>query len=292
MDNQSSPRRHIWALRGQKAAAKEPLTFVDQSLPASRATGALRGERKEGFAVPERPRRSNLLDVDLAAPALIFPAFDDTILMSLYDHRMPIAVELPGRCTMPNGRSTTCKTTRISSESVDLVYDLKTVGYPMRHPQELPLGATIHLDLDQIGNFHGAVTGQNADGFQLAVDVDCKGKLIPKLARVAAAIAAMNSVESAAIAKSAIVRIEPIVQGCSFTDHSGALRRGKIINISRIDALVKAALIPPIASHIVFGGIEPYEAEVTRTFEIGFMVQFCAPIPETRFSRSIKLLND
>ena len=70
------------------------------------------------------------------------------------------------------------------------------------------------------------------------------------------------------------------------------MRRAKIINISRIEALIKAAPIPPIASHIVFGGIEPRMAEVIRTFEIGFAVQFCTPIPEAQFSASIKLVNE
>jgi hypothetical protein len=161
----------------------------------------------------------------------------------------------------------------------------------MRHPEELRQGATVYLDLDQIGNFHGAVTAQNAGGFQLAVDVDCKGMLIPKLARLAAIIASRGVEGPAAIAKPVIERIEPTIRTCSYRDHSGVLRKGKIINISRLDALIKAPVIPLMASRIIFGGMEPYTADVTRTFEIGFAVQFCPPIPENQFSASIKLLD-
>lgn len=285
MDKQP-PRLHIWDLH-RDAAAKEPATPAGQKL----RPGALRGEVRQPLSWADRPARNNLLRPNFSTSTLNFPAFEDAMLTASHDHRLPIDIELAGRCTLPNGRSTTCKTTRISSESVHLVYDLKTASYPLRGRDELPVGSTVYLDLDQLGNFHGSVTAQNMDGFQLAVGVDCKGMLIPKLARIAAAIA-KNVDESTAIEKSVIVRIEPIVRACSYRDESGVVQKGKIINISHIDALIKAPVIPPIASHIVFGGIEPYAAEVTRTFEIGFAVQFRPPIPETRFSASIKLLDE
>lgn len=289
MDKQP-PRLHIWDLH-RELTKKEPPVLARQKQPPGSETGALRGEMRLPSSWAERPVRNNLLRPNFSASPLNFPAFEDAILTASHDHRLPIDIELAGRCTLPNGRSTTCKTTRISSESVDLVYDLKTAGYPMRNRDELLAGSTVYLDLDQVGNFHGSVTAQNADGFQLAVGVDCKGVLIPKLARLAAAIA-RNLEEPAIIEKSIIVRIEPIIQGCSYRDESGVFRKGKIINISRLDALIKAPVIPAIASHIVFGGIETYTAEVTRTFEIGFAVQFRPPIPELQFSASIKLLDE
>lgn len=289
MDKQP-PRRRIWD-RHREVAEKESAALAGQKLPADSATGVLRGEGRPFLSWAERPVRNNLLRPNFSASPLTFPAFEDAMLTASHDHRLPIDIELAGRCTLPNGRSTTCKTTRISSESVDLVYDLKTASYPMRGRVELPTGSTVYLDLDQVGNFHGSVTAQNADGFQLAVDVDCKGMLIPKLARLAAAIA-RNPEEPAIIEKSVIVRIEPVVRGCSYRDDSGLIRKGKIINISRFDALIKAPIIPPVASQIVFGGIEPYTGEITRTFEIGFAVDFRPPIPETQFSASIKLLDE
>lgn len=272
MDKQQPHRLQIWSLAQDKTA--------------------------KAAARPEKPRYERLARSDLyndlgVRPAPAAPLDDAAMLTSLYDHRLPIDVELPGRCTMPNGRSTTCKTRKISSESVDLVYDLQTAGYPIRSPEEIPPGSTVHLDLDQIGNFHGTVTSQSAEGFQLAVDVDCKGMLITKLAQVAAAIRNTNFDDATpAIAKRNVARIEPAMKACSFTDHQGQVRKGKIINVSPFDALIKAGSIPPIATHIVFGGPQSRVAEVTRTFEIGFAVQFCAPIPEEEFSTSIKFLDE
>jgi hypothetical protein len=290
MEKQPS-RLQIWDLSGQKTpAAKENTPSVEGKQPFGGAS-ELRGDRLQSLGRFAGGHRGELFFADFAPFSKKGTEYDEAMFTSLYDHRLPIDVELPGRCTMPNGRSTTCKTRRISSESVDLVYDLKTASYPIRHPEDMPAGSTVHLDVDQIGNFHGVVTAQSADGFQLAVDVDCKGMLIPKLARVAAAIRANSLEEPVSTAKPTVMRIEPTIQACSYIDGFGVPRRGKIINISRIDALIKAPVVPPIASHIIFGGDESYMAEVTRTFEIGFAVRFCTPIPEAAFSSSIKLLD-
>jgi hypothetical protein len=279
MDKNPSHRLQIWALAEERAGlSKKPGTG-----PAGR----------DKTARYERLGRNELLYAELGAH--IHPAAslnDAAMLTSLYDHRLPIDVELPGRCTMPNGRSTTCKTKTISSESVDLVYDLQTAGYPIKYPEEIPAGSTVHLDLEQIGNFHGKVTSQNSEGFQLAVDVDCKGMLITKLAQVAAAIRNTDFSEAPLAARQNVNRIEPNIKMCNYTDHMGQVRKGKIINVSPFDALIKAAIIPPTATHIVFGGKQARVAEVTRTFEIGFAVQFCAPIPEEEFSVSIKFLDE
>ncbi|MGB8278488.1 MAG: hypothetical protein WCF20_11245 [Methylovirgula sp.] len=299
MDKQPSHRLHIWALAEQspaeqkKPAQKIPAQVPAQKIPPQVPAAPARQEKQERPARYERLRRSELLYTNLGGQARSLTAPDDvTMLTSLYDHRLPIDVELPGRATMPNGRSTTCKTRTISSESVDLVYDLQTAGYPIRHPEEIPAGSTVHLDLDQIGNFHGIVTSQNSEGFQLAVDVDCKGMLITKLARVAAAVRNASFDEAPLTARRSVTRIEPTVKNCNYTDHMGLMRKGKIINLSPSDALIKAAIIPPIATHIVFGGQQARVAEVTRTFEIGFAVQFCAPIPEEEFSAAIKFLDE
>jgi len=274
MDKLPSHRLRIWGL-GNK----------DRSEPIRPAS--TQGERR-----PERFTRQDLLYADLGSPAPFTRLDEPTMLTSLYDHRLPIDVELPGRCTMPNGRSTTCKTKTISSESVELVYDLQTAGYPIKPPEEIPPGSTIHLDVDQIGNFHGTVTSQNSEGFQLAVDVNCKGMLISKLSRIAASMRGSRFVTPAATAHTNITRIEPTIKTCSFTDNTGTVRRGKIINISQIDALIKAPVIPPVGSQIVFSGRPTHAAEVTRSFEIGFAVKFCPPIPVEQFSAAIRLLDE
>ncbi len=286
MDKQPSHRLQIWTLAKEKPA--------EQKKPATAPATPARQDKQERPARYERLGRSDLLYNDLSGPAVrpVASLEDAAMLTSLYDHRLPIDVELPGRCTMPNGRSTTCKTRKISSDSVDLVYDLQTAGYPIRYPEEIPPGSTVHLDLDQIGNFHGVVTSQSADGFQLAVDVDCKGMLITKLAQMANAIRNTTFEEAPLEARRNVARIEPNVKTCSYTDHMGQVRKGKIINVSPFDALIKAATVPPVATHIVFGGKPARVAEVTRTFEIGFAVQFSAPIPEEEFSPAITFLDE
>lgn len=285
--DQSSHRLQIWTLASQKA-----LDAKTAAAPAKPAKPAAQPSKQERPGTYERLGRGNLLYTDLGGRPRNASIEDAEMLTSLYDHRLPIDIELPGRCTMPNGRSTTCKTRKISSESVDLVYDLQTAGYPIRYPEEIPAGSTVHLDLDQIGNFHGVVTSQSSEGFQLAVDVECKGMLISKLAQVAAAIRNTTFEEAPLEVKRSVIRIEPDVRSCSYTDHMGMVRKGKIINVSPLDALIKAPIIPPVATHIVFGGPQSRVAEVTRTFEIGFAVQFCAPIPEEEFSPAIKFLDE
>lgn len=267
MDKPSSHRFQMWDL--SKDGLKDP---------------------RDSVGLYERLGRSDLLYHDLGGQRTANR--DDVSLNTLFDHRLPIDIELPARCMMPSGRSTTCKTRKISSESVDLVYDLQTAGYPIRYPEEIPIGSTIHLDVDHIGNFHGAVTSQSTEGFQLSVDVACKGMLITKLARVAAAIRRTTFEEPPASARKAVTRIEPHVKNCTYTDDTGQVRKGKIINISVCDALIKAAVVPPIGTHIVFAGRHSRVAEVMRTFEIGFAVQFAAPIPDAEFSPSIKFLDE
>jgi ribosomal protein S8E len=302
MDKQIPHRFNIWALANERRAKtnkEEPWAGQNQrhrqQEGSERQENSARQDSQMGTgpqARQQRFSRQDLLYADLGSPSLSVSVLDNsTMLTTLYDHRLPIDIELPGRCTMPNGRTSTCKTKTISSEAVELVYDLKIAGYPFKAPEEIPAGSTIHLDLEQIGNFHGMLTSQNLEGFKLAVDVNCKGMLIAKLSRMAAAIRNNRQDHEALVAKTSIMRIEPSTKNCSFTDHTGTLRKGKIINVSQVDALIKAPVIPPIATHIVFAGPRAYVAEVTRTFEIGFAVKFCTPIPPDEFSDAIKFVD-
>jgi hypothetical protein len=286
MTEPPSHRLNIWTL-----ADKTPAV---QKKPAPGQVVPTRREAQERVPLHERLRRREPLFFDeFSGPKRASSVLDEAATHNIaYDHRLPIDIELPGRATMPNGRSTTCKTTRISSESVDLVYDLQTASYPLRSPEQIPAGSTVHLDLDQIGNFHGQLTSQNSEGFQLAIDVNCKGMLITKLAHVAAAIRNASFEEAPSAAKRSVTRIEPDVKSCTYTDHTGQVRKGKIINVSPYDALIKAPIIPPIATLIVFAGKAARVAEVTRTFEIGFAVQFSASIPEAEFSAAITFFDD
>lgn len=289
MEKQPPSRFRIWKFAGKETGSQNtPVPETPQMAPKPPAPR----EQPGHFTRYEKLGRADLLYNDLGLPLGAPGRLDNpSTLTSLYDHRLPIDIELPGRYTMPNGRSTGCKTRRISSESVDLLYDLQTAGYPIRFPEEIPPGSTIHLDVERIGNFHGTLTSQSHEGFQLAIDVDCKGTLIPKLAKMAEAIRKANFQEVPAAAKRAVTRIEPTVKSCSYTDHMGQPRKGKIINVSPFDALIKAAVVPPVGSHIVFGGKDARVAEVTRTFEIGFAVEFSAPIPKEDFSPSIKFID-
>lgn len=302
MDKRTPHRFNIWALANEKPAktSKEapaagqkqqfqPQDGFERQENSARQNLQMRPEQQARL---QRFSRQELLYADFSSPSRSTDGLDNTaILTGLYDHRLPIDIELPGRCTMPNGRSRTCKTKTISSEAVELIYDLQTAGYPFKAPEEIPAGSTVHLDLEQIGNFHGMLTSQNSEGFKLAVDVNCKGMLITKLTKMAAAIRSSGQNHESLVTKTSIMRIEPSTKNCSFTDDKGTLHKGKIINVSQVDALIKAPVIPPIATHIVFGGPRAHVAEVTRTFEIGFAVKFCTPIPPDEFSDAIKFID-
>ncbi|HEY5225895.1 MAG TPA: hypothetical protein VIJ06_03810, partial [Methylovirgula sp.] len=94
------------------------------------------------------------------------------------------------------------------------------------------------------------------------------------------------------VAKTAVTRLEPETKNCRFTDPAGVLRKGWIINVSRIDALIKAPVVPPVGSQVAFAGRGHREAQVSRAFEIGFAVNFREPIPEGEFSAAIKFLDE
>lgn len=228
-------------------------------------------------------------------PAQPVTRVDDLAAMiALYHHGPLIEVELRGTCTMPDGGSTKCKTKTISPEAVNLGYDVETADPPTKRSDEILVilvGSAAHLDLDRIGAFRGVVTSQNSEGFRVAVNEDCKPMLRNKLIHMAAD-GGISLDDASVVAKSSITRIEPNIKSCSFTDHTGTLRKGKIVNVSQIDALIKTRFIPPLTSRIVFRGSRRDVAEVTHTFEIGFAVRFCTPIPAEEFSATIKFSDE
>lgn len=211
---------------------------------------------------------------------------------SLYHFGLPVEIGLPGVCTLPNGRSSAFLTEKISSDFISFIYNEAVRGYRFKLPDDMPLGTRMHLDLERIGEFHGALASQNLRGFKIAVAGECKTMLGSRLAILAAAMRTADLEEPSAANKKTITRLEPQTKNCRFIDHAGVLQKGWIINVSRVDALIKSAVVPPVASPIIFAGQGRREAHVTRAFEIGFAVDFREPIPDSEFSAAIKFLDE
>jgi hypothetical protein len=222
-----------------------------------------------------------------------FLVSDEDDATSLYHYGLPIEIQLPGLCILPNGRSTACKTKKISSETVSFIYDLgATGGARFRLPDDLRTGTVMHIDLERIGEFHGALSSQDNGGFQIAVDGEYKDILSKRLAVLATTLRNIGLDDGTGTTKPSFARIEPDNKNCRFADAAGAIRKGWLINISPVDALVKAAIVPPVGATVTFGGPGRYVAEVTRVFEIGFAVKFLPPIPDAEFSPAIKLTDE
>src|SRR5579872_1750021 len=167
-----------------------------------------------------------------------FLVSDEDDAASLYHYGLPIEVQLPGLCILPNGRSTSCKTKKISSESVSFIYDLGAGGFRFKLPEDLRTGTVMHIDLERVGEFHGALTGQDGDGFQIAVDGEYKDMLSKRLAVLATTLRNIGLDDGTGVTKPSVTRIEPDNKNCRFTDAAGATRKGWLINISQVDALV------------------------------------------------------
>lgn len=215
---------------------------------------------------------------------------DLVALMALYDYRPLIQTELRGTFALPDGGSANCRTTTISSEEVHLVYDEQSANPVAKRSDELRTGSAVHLDLDRIGAFHGIVAAKKPEGFQVTVDDKCKPQVRNKLAYMAAEHAI--SLENGSAAEKSDIRIEPNIKSCSFLDHTGTLRQGTIVNLSQVDALIRSRIVPPLKSRIVLRGPRRHLADVMRTFEMGFVVKFCAVIRPEEFSAAIKFSDE
>jgi len=211
---------------------------------------------------------------------------DLVALMALYDYRPFIETELRGTCSLANGSAANYKTTTISSDSVNLVYDGQAAA---KRPDEIRTGSHVHLNLDRIGPVRGVVAAKKAEALQVSVDADCRPELRTKLTYMAAEHAVSLDEGSA---KSSAMRIEPAIKSCTFFDHTGTIRKGVIVNLSQFDALVKARVIPPVKSRITFSGRRRQTAEVTRIFEIGFTARFFNVIPSEEFSEALRFSDD
>jgi hypothetical protein len=257
---------------------------------------ALQGEPNTGTrSVPDRSRpvhHSNPVYDEHGRPIVGELATSDLVMLeSLYDYGPSITVELPAKCTAPNGRSIAAKTRRIGTNAVQFAYDGESIGNSAKRCDDLALTTPLQFDLDQFGGFDGALSAKSQDGFEIAVDDRCKYMLSPKIAAFARRHG-INFDEIIGAAGKRITRIEPDNKKCSFTDDLGTVRRGRIINLSPVDALITAVMLPLVSSQIVFGGPNRYLAEVLRTFDIGFAAKFCPPIPSEEFSAAIRLFDE
>jgi hypothetical protein len=208
-------------------------------------------------------------------------------LLLLYNYGRPMDLAVGSKYTLSNGQSATCTTKKVSSESIDFVYNAPSSAAPSEPRPKMPLGSAVALDLDEVGSCGGVLTSQSDDGFRVAVNKDSRSLVSTKLAHIA--VKRGLGVEATSAVRTGVARIEPHNKDCGFTDHTGTLRKGKIVNLSQFDALIRAAatIIPPMGSRIVLRGPVWHGADVISTFEIGFMVKFCLPIPLDKFNAGI-----
>lgn len=207
---------------------------------------------------------------------------DLVALMALYDYRPFIDVELRGTVAI-NGNAAKCKATSISPDVVNLVFDTTTGAAAPKK------GGKVHLNLDKIGPFHGTVASQKAEALRVDVDRDCKPMLKSKLSRMVAEHAVDVHEGRQPVGA---MKIEPAIKACNFIDHTGTMRRGVVVNVSQTDALIKARIIPPVASRITFRGSIRRLADVTRIFEMGFTARFCNLIPAEELTSDLKLTDE
>jgi hypothetical protein len=211
-----------------------------------------------------------------------------TDLASSYDLWAPLLLEIDGTCRLPGLSELKCKTKTVSPAVATFALD--DVGAEVAAAADKTLtGQTAHLDLESIGTVHGRVAAQSTKEFSVAIDEDCKDLLRDRLSKIAKDRDLQFEERPA---KLDIVRIEPLLRNCVFTDGTGALRKGKIVNLSQIDILIRTAIIPARNSYVIFKGQQQRLATIARSFETGFAAGFCTPIPAGEFSAGIKFVED
>jgi len=203
----------------------------------------------------------------------------------LYDYGMPVDIALDAFAKTADGKTLNCKTGRITAEHIDFVYSKPTSSAD--RPQ---LGSSINITLDRVGEVSGKVSSRSEKGFQLAVDEKSQSLIREKLPQAAAERGLSSDLTLAGGAD--IQRIELKSKDCHFIGPHGRRKKGKIVNISQVDALIQASIIPPAHSIIKFEGPRKYAAEVTNAFAIGFICKFSWRIPDNEFSPDLKFSND
>lgn len=204
----------------------------------------------------------------------------------------PQPIELEGLCQLPNGIDRSCRTRTIGPQSVDVVYQDTPSSSGRRRAEENLINGTVHLDLEQVGKFHGVLTAQAPDGFHVAVDPHFGGLLLTKLARYMASGLPQQAQRGNLGECSPSERIIPTSSVCTYRDEEGVLYKGTLINISRLDAVVKIGTRPELNSLITFCGRRQRKAHVIRRYQTGFSALFVDPLRDQEFSADIQLTDD
>lgn len=217
--------------------------------------------------------------------------YGETCLKALSE--APQAIEIDGLCELPGGFDRSCRTKRIGPQTVDVVYqDALSESATHRSCDDGFVNGTVHLDLDQVGRFHGTLTAETVEGFHVAVDPKFSGLLLTKLARyMSQGLPAQREHRSGLGAMLPNERIVPKSRFCTYRDQNGTFHKGSLINISRLDAMIKTQTLPELNTLITFCGRRQRKAHVIRRLETGFSALFVDPLGDQEFSPDI-LLSD
>jgi hypothetical protein len=202
-----------------------------------------------------------------------------TGIMGLYDYRPSINAQLPATCESATGAPLNCKTTKIATDTVQLVYATKagqSTETLRKMAEGLPEGSGVRLHVEDLGSLAGVIAAKKPEGFRVQIDREYQTTIRNSIAHLAAKHAI--AVDRGAGASSKISTVEPPIKRCQFLDHTGTLREGTLVNISDYDALIRARIIPPEHSRIILRGTIQRAADVVRVFEIAFALKFLTPL--------------
>ena len=194
---------------------------------------------------------------------------------SSYDVWVPLDLQVVGTCDLPEMDRLECKSKSISPAAATFTYDPGKANASARPIERDITGLKAQFHLEQIGSVDGLVTSHDAAEFSVAIDETHREPLRRRLSRIAKdADIPFNDTPT----KLSVKRIEPETKNCIFSDGAGTKRKGKIVNLSPIDILIRTAIIPARDSKIIFSGRPHRLAKVIRSFETGFAASFYVPI--------------
>lgn len=197
-------------------------------------------------------------------------------LMAVYSPGLAIELELEAVLATPDAQPANGGTKSVSLEVVD---------------GEAPTGAPAQTERSEFGSSPGAATSDSAESLSTKVDRDGKPVSEKKPDRVLGDCGVPAAADQG-VRNSDTARVEPSIKSCTFFDETKILRKGMVVNVSRIDVLIKTTCVPRLGSHVVFSGSPKRTADVTRTFEIGFVARFCIPISGEEFSDAIQFMSE
>jgi hypothetical protein len=279
---QARRRFQMWNLGGEQpeASGKAPEGDVELAAPAEAAADA----HHHAAAAADTSPAARAADSNDDAVACFVQALGEA----------PQKIELDGLCELPSGVDRSCRTKTIGPQSLNVVYqDALDKSDKRRHLDDGMLSGTVHIDLDEVGKFHGVLTAQTVEGFDVTVDPKFNGLLMAKLAHyMARGLPQQQEHRGGVGVLMPSDRIVPKSAFCTYRDQHGVLYKGSLINISRVDAMVKARTLPELNSLITFCGRRQRRAHVIRRFETGFSALFVDPLVDQEFSADIRLTDE